>query len=40
MGQIQIEGMEFYAHHGHYKEERIVGNTVVKYGFVLCQLFK
>lgn len=26
MGLIQIEGMEFYAFHGHYKEERIVGN--------------
>ena len=26
MGLIQIEGMEFYAYHGHFKEERIVGN--------------
>ena len=26
MGLIQIEGMEFYSFHGHYKEERIVGN--------------
>ena len=26
MGLIQIENMEFYAFHGHYKEERIVGN--------------
>jgi dihydroneopterin aldolase len=26
MGFIQIEGMEFYAFHGHYKEEQIVGN--------------
>ncbi|MCF8225807.1 MAG: dihydroneopterin aldolase [Bacteroidales bacterium] len=26
MGQIKIEGMEFYAFHGHYKEEQIVGN--------------
>ena len=23
---IQIEGMEFYAFHGHFKEEQIVGN--------------
>ncbi|MCA1747113.1 MAG: dihydroneopterin aldolase, partial [Bacteroidales bacterium] len=23
---IKIEGMEFYAFHGHYKEEQIVGN--------------
>ncbi|OFX88033.1 MAG: dihydroneopterin aldolase [Bacteroidetes bacterium GWF2_33_16] len=26
MGQIQIENMEFYAYHGCFKEERIVGN--------------
>lgn len=26
MGQIQIENMEFYSFHGHFKEERIVGN--------------
>lgn len=26
MGIIQIEEMEFYAFHGHYKEEQIVGN--------------
>ncbi|MFO7789415.1 MAG: dihydroneopterin aldolase [Bacteroidota bacterium] len=26
MGLIEIEGMEFYAYHGHYKEERYVGN--------------
>ena len=26
MGLIQIEGMEFYAFHGHFNEERIVGN--------------
>jgi dihydroneopterin aldolase len=26
---IEIEGMEFYAYHGHYKEERIVGNKFV-----------
>jgi dihydroneopterin aldolase len=26
MGLIQIESMEFYAFHGHFKEERIVGN--------------
>ncbi|MEX0987233.1 MAG: dihydroneopterin aldolase [Bacteroidales bacterium] len=26
MGLIRIEGMEFYAFHGHYKEEQIVGN--------------
>jgi 7,8-dihydroneopterin aldolase/epimerase/oxygenase len=26
MGVIQIENMEFYSFHGHFKEERIVGN--------------
>jgi dihydroneopterin aldolase len=26
MGQIKIENMEFYSFHGHFKEERIVGN--------------
>jgi dihydroneopterin aldolase len=26
MGQIHLEDMEFYAFHGHYKEEQIVGN--------------
>jgi 7,8-dihydroneopterin aldolase/epimerase/oxygenase len=26
MGTIQLENMEFYAYHGHFKEERIVGN--------------
>jgi dihydroneopterin aldolase len=26
MGLIDIEGMEFYAFHGHFKEEQIVGN--------------
>ena len=26
MGKIEIENMEFYAYHGHYKEEQIVGN--------------
>lgn len=26
MGLIRIENMEFYAFHGHFKEEQIVGN--------------
>jgi dihydroneopterin aldolase len=26
MGRIRIEKMEFYAFHGHYEEEQIVGN--------------
>ena len=26
MGRIRIENMEFYAFHGHYQEEQIVGN--------------
>lgn len=29
MGLIEIEGMEFYAYHGHYKEEQVVGNKFV-----------
>jgi dihydroneopterin aldolase len=29
MGLIQIEGMEFYSFHGHFKEEQIVGNRFV-----------
>ncbi len=29
MGLIRIEGMEFYAFHGHYREEQIVGNHFV-----------
>ena len=26
MGLIEIEGMKFYAYHGHFESERIVGN--------------
>ena len=26
MGRIHLESMEFYAFHGHYEEEQIVGN--------------
>jgi dihydroneopterin aldolase len=26
MGIIEIEGMKFYAYHGHFKAERVVGN--------------
>ncbi|MFY0607456.1 MAG: dihydroneopterin aldolase [Cyclobacteriaceae bacterium] len=26
VGSISLEGMEFYAHHGFYPEERIIGN--------------
>ncbi|MCU0474340.1 MAG: dihydroneopterin aldolase [Bacteroidales bacterium] len=29
MGLIQIEGMEFYSFHGHFREEQIVGNKFV-----------
>ena len=29
MGLILVEGMEFYAFHGHFKEERIVGNKFI-----------
>jgi len=27
MGKIQLEGMEFYAYHGFFESERIVGNS-------------
>ena len=26
MGKVSLEGMEFYARHGYYEEERIIGN--------------
>ncbi len=26
MGQVSLEGMEFYARHGYYEEERVIGN--------------
>jgi dihydroneopterin aldolase len=29
MGLIQIENMEFYSFHGHFKEEQIVGNKFI-----------
>ncbi len=29
MVTIQVEGMEFYAFHGHYKEEQVVGNKFI-----------
>lgn len=29
MGLIKIENMEFYAFHGHFKEEQIVGNKFI-----------
>ncbi len=29
MGIIELEGMEFFAYHGHFKSEQIVGNTFI-----------
>ncbi|MGB9747083.1 MAG: dihydroneopterin aldolase [Bacteroidales bacterium] len=29
MGQIHLSGMEFYAFHGHFEEENIIGNRFV-----------
>jgi 7,8-dihydroneopterin aldolase/epimerase/oxygenase len=29
MGFIHLENMEFFAHHGHYDEEQIVGNKFI-----------
>jgi len=31
MGLIELEGMEFYAYHGYFKSERIVGNRFEVY---------
>lgn len=31
MGVIEIEGMEFYAYHGCFKEEQVVGNKFIVY---------
>jgi 7,8-dihydroneopterin aldolase/epimerase/oxygenase len=29
MGMIEIEGMEFYAYHGHFAAEQVVGNRFI-----------
>jgi 7,8-dihydroneopterin aldolase/epimerase/oxygenase len=29
MGRIRVKGMEFYAYHGHFAEEQVVGNDFV-----------
>jgi dihydroneopterin aldolase len=29
MGKIFLEGMEFFAYHGHYKEEQIIGTKFI-----------
>ena len=29
MGVIAIEGMQFYAYHGRYQEEQVVGNQFI-----------
>jgi dihydroneopterin aldolase len=29
MGQLVLNGMEFYAHHGHFEEEKIIGGRFV-----------
>lgn len=29
MGKIHLENMEFYAYHGHFKEENVVGNKFI-----------
>ncbi len=31
MGVIEIEGMKFYAYHGHFKAEQVVGNSFEVY---------
>ena len=27
MGQLILQNMEFYAHHGHFREEQVIGGT-------------
>jgi dihydroneopterin aldolase len=34
MGLIEIEGMEFYAYHGHFIEEQVVGNKFIVYAAI------
>jgi len=34
MGLIEIEGMEFYAYHGHFIEEQVVGNKFLVYAAI------
>jgi dihydroneopterin aldolase len=29
MGKVLLEGMEFFAYHGHYKEEQIIGTKFI-----------
>ncbi|HKJ43936.1 MAG TPA: dihydroneopterin aldolase, partial [Sunxiuqinia sp.] len=31
MGHIELEGMEFFAYHGHYPVEKVVGNKFIVY---------
>lgn len=38
MGKITIEAMEFYAFHGHYQEEQIVGNRFLVDQEMECDL--
>lgn len=38
MGQISIEGMQFYAYHGVYEEERVIGNTFIVDVFINTDL--
>lgn len=40
MDTIQIEGMEFYAYHGHFEEERIIGNRFLVDLYISCDLTK
>ncbi len=40
MGIIHLEDMEFYAFHGHYEEERIVGNKFLVNLFLKTDMSK
>jgi len=37
---IILEGMEFYAYHGHFKEERIIGNRFLIDCYIYCNWTK
>lgn len=40
MGKLGIEGMKFYAYHGHYEAENIIGNTYVVDAYFTMNLEK
>lgn len=37
-GRIHLEGLEFYAYHGHFAEEQVVGNDFLVNAWIECDL--